>query len=72
MIMKYVYTFTIWPSEDWGFSRPLFDLFRILNTRVELPFTEEEFEKFRSALSHDGFTVRAIVRVPYNKPEVVL
>ncbi len=70
--MKYVYTFTVYPHEDWRFKRALFDVFRLLNTRVEMPFTQEEFEDFRSRLSHDGFTVRGIVRVPYYAPEVIL
>jgi hypothetical protein len=69
--MRYVYTFNIWPDEGWGFGRALFDVLRLLNTRVEMPFAEEEFERFRSALNRDGFTLRAIVRVPYHEPEVV-
>jgi hypothetical protein len=70
--MRYVYTFSIWPDETWGFNRALFDVFRLLNTRLAMPFTPEEFEAFRSELSHDGFTLRAITRVPYREPEVVL
>jgi hypothetical protein len=70
--MRYVYTFSVWPDETWGFGRALFDVFRLLNARVEMPFTEAEFERFRSGLSHDGFTLRAVVRVPYSEPEVVL
>ncbi len=70
--MIYTYTFTLWPDETWGFNRALFDVLRLLNTRVEMPFTEDEFEAFRSRLSHDGFTVRGITRVPHQMPEVVL
>ncbi len=70
--MKYVYTFTVWPDEEWGFKPATLDVFRLLNTRVEMPFSEAEFERFRSLLSHDGFTVRGIVRVPFNEPEVIL
>lgn len=69
--MKYVYTFSIWPDETWGFSRALFDMFRLINPRVEMPFTEADFERFRSGLGHDGFTVRGVVRVPHHEPEVV-
>ena len=43
-----------------------------LNPRVEMTFTVEEFEMFRSRMSHDGFTLRAIVRVPHREPEVIL
>lgn len=70
--MKYTYTFDVWPNEVWGFNRALFDVFRLLTPRVELPFTEEEFERFKSMLWHDGFRVTGVVRVPYNEPEVVL
>lgn len=70
--MKYVYTFNIWPDETCEFKNAMFNVFRLLNTRVEMTFTEHGFELFRSSLSHDGFTMRAIVRVPYCEPEVVL
>lgn len=70
--MKYVYTFSIWPHEKWGFCRDLFDVFRLINPRVEMPFTEAEFEMFRSRMSHDGFTLRAVVRVPHQEPEVII
>lgn len=69
---KYVYTFNVWPSDGMGFQREMFDVFRLLNTRVEMPFTEEEFEIFRAALIFSGFTLRAVVRVPHHEPEVVL
>lgn len=70
--MKFSYTFNVWPDEVWGFDRALFDVFRLLNTRVQMTFTEAEWEAFRSRLSHHGFTLRAVVRVPYREPEVVL
>ena len=31
--MKYVYTFSVWPHEKWGFNRDLFDVFRLINPR---------------------------------------
>jgi hypothetical protein len=70
--MRYNYTFSIWPDEGYGHNRELFDVFRLLNTRVEMTFTEFEFANFRTKLSGDGFTVRAITRVPWQSPEVVL
>jgi hypothetical protein len=70
--MKYVYTFSIWPDETWGFQEAIFDVFRLINPRVEMPFTPEEFEQFRSALNRDGFTLRGIVRVPHHEPEIIL
>jgi hypothetical protein len=61
---KYVYTFVAWPDETWNFDRAVFDLFKVLTARVELVFTEREFEMFRSRLSHHGFTLREVVRCP--------
>lgn len=69
--MKYLYSFCVWPSETWGFHKPLFELFRTINTRVEMEFTVEAFEMFRSQLNHDGFTLREISRVPFSEPETV-
>lgn len=69
--MKYLYSFSAWPSETWGFKPALFALFRTLSARVELAFTEWEFERFRSTLNHDGITLREIERVPYHDPEAV-
>ena len=69
--MRYTYSFSVWPSETWGFTRALFDFFRVINTQAEMVFTEEQFEQFRSALSHDGFTLREIERWPYVEPEPV-
>jgi hypothetical protein len=70
--MKYDYRFNVWPHETWGHPRELFDLFRLLNGRLELTFTETEFEMFRSKLSHIGYTLRGVVRVPHQEVEVVL
>jgi hypothetical protein len=69
---KYDYTFSVWPAERWGFSGALFDLFRLLSPRAEMTFTAEEFEGFRSALNRNGFTLRAVVRVPHHDPETIL
>jgi hypothetical protein len=70
--MKYAYTFNVWPDETRDFSQAIFDVFRLIKPRIEMHFTEAEFEQFRSDLNHQGFTLRAIVRVPYTKPEVIL
>ncbi len=70
--MRYTYCFAVWPSETWGFQRQTFDLFRMLGGRVEVNFTGEEFEAFRSALNRDGLTLREIERVPFHEPETVL
>jgi hypothetical protein len=55
---KYVYSFCIWPDETWDFDRAVFDLFKMLNGRLDMVFAPHEFERFRSALSHHGFTLR--------------
>ena len=70
--MKYVYTFSVWPDETWGFDRAIFDVFRLMRRRVAMPFTEEEFEAFRSQLGRHGFTLRGITRVPECDPEPVI
>ena len=67
----YAYSFSVWPDETWGFGRAVFDLFRMLGARVEMNFTPEEFQRFRSALSHHGLTLREAERVPYHEPEAV-
>ena len=69
--IKYTYSFSAWPDETWGFKRALFDLFGMLNGRVEMNFMEREFEHFRSQLGHDGFTLREVERWPYVEPESV-
>ena len=35
----------------------------MLNTRIEFAFTEADVERFRSSLSHGGFSVREVERV---------
>ena len=67
----YTYSFSAWPAETWGHPRALFDLFSLLNVRTDMTFTPEEFERFRSALSHAGITLREVERVPYVEPEAV-
>lgn len=69
---KWAYSFHVWPDETWQFDRAVIRLFEILGARIELDFSESEFERFRSGLSHHGITVRDIERVPYQEPETVL
>lgn len=70
--MKYVYSFSVWPDETWGFEPAIYELFRHLEWRVEMQFTEAEFERFRSQLSHAGLSLREIERWPQQEPETVL
>lgn len=69
--MRYTYTFGIWPDETWGFGQGVFGLFKMLSDRLEVVATEEDFERFRSEVSHAGITLRCIERVPYVEPEAV-
>ena len=71
MQQRYVYTFRPWPAETWGFRRATFDLFRLAAGTVDMEFTEAEFDTFRSAVGHDGITLREVQRVPYHQPEPV-
>jgi hypothetical protein len=67
----YNYEFSVWPSEGFGFNRAVYQVFEMLGGRLAMEFTESDFERFRSELSHNGFTVREIERVPYVDPEIV-
>ncbi len=69
--MKYTYSFVVWPDETWDFDRAVYDYFRVFRRRVEMHFTEDEFERFRSGMGHHGFTLREVTRVPRQEPEVV-
>jgi len=68
---QFSYSFSVWPDETWDFQKEVYELFQMLNARVEMVFTRNDFERFRSCLSHDGFTVREVERVPYCEPEQV-
>lgn len=68
---EYVYSFSVWPDETWKWEKAVFDLFRMLLTRVNMRFTPNGFEEFRSSISHHGFTLREVERVPYIEPETV-
>jgi len=68
---KYVYAFSVWPSETWGFDPAVFELFKMWPGRVETIHSASEFERFRSGLSHHGITLREIERVPHSNPEPV-
>jgi hypothetical protein len=71
MTDEFIYAFHVWPDETWGFRSATFDFFKMGCARVEMRFTHDEFERFRSSLSHDGFTLREIERWPYFAPERV-
>ena len=74
---KYTYSFLVWPGErtgGWtglGLCCEVYEVFIRLNTRVEMVFTENEFETFRSRLGVDGFSLPDMERVPYHDPEAI-
>lgn len=68
---RFNYSFAVWPDETWRFDHAMFTLFEALGGRVELEFTPDQFERFRSGLSHHGLTLREVERVPHHEPEAV-
>lgn len=68
---KYNYIFSLWPDESKQMPTELFNVFNLLETRVEMQFSEVEFELFRASLNRAGFTLRAIVRTLSVEPEEV-
>lgn len=69
--MTYDYEFEVWPDEKWGFPDAIFTLFRSLQGRIEMEFTQEKFEWFRSQLNHQGLSLRQVTRTPHSTPELV-
>ena len=61
------FSFTPWPVEDRDFPPAMFDLFRTLTCRVEMSFTEVQFEVFQKSLFDAGITLREIERIPGSK-----
>ena len=68
---RYSYSFSVWPDETWDFPKSIFRLFEMLKYRVEDEFSEIEFERYRSDLSHHGLTLREVTRVLKQEPETV-
>ena len=69
--MQYLYAFVVWPDETWTWDRAVFDFFRIKRRRVEMQFTQTDFERFRSGLAHHGLTLREVTLRPHALPEPV-
>jgi len=72
MTNLYTYSFCVWPHDLAGFSKDLFDVFAMISDHVEMDFTEEAFNRFRSELEHDGFTLREIERWQCSERENIL
>lgn len=67
----FIYEFQPWPDVGFGFPVEVYDLFKHFS-RCEKVFKENDFEHFRSRLSHAGITLREVTRMPYTLPESVL
>lgn len=68
---KFDYRFSVWPDETWSLDPAMFALFGAMSGRVEMVLSPDEFERFRSGLSHHGLTLREVERVPHHEPEPV-
>ncbi len=68
---RWTYSFRAAPAEPWCFTGATYQLFKLLNGRVEMDLTEAEFERFRAALDEDGIALREIGRRPYHEAESV-
>ena len=69
---KYFYSFFVWPDEQRGYPKAMFQLFEMLKTRIEMEFSATEFVRFRLDVEGAGITVREISRVFVQKAETVL
>ena len=68
----FAYSFSVWPEEQHPrWTRPVFDLFRMMYTRTVEIFTEREFNDFREELAKCGLTLREVERSPYFAPKMV-
>lgn len=60
----FVYSFSVWPDESFDHDIAMFDLFRVLGTRVDITFAEYEFLSFKHGLKKAGITLREVERIP--------
>jgi hypothetical protein len=69
----YTYVFSAWPDETLAeIPQCVLDLFELLkNPKMEMQFTEEQFEAFRQDVYSFGITLREVERFPYHDPESV-
>lgn len=71
-MLKYLYTFCIWPDEAWKQWTPqALPVWRMLQRHLSIEWTEDEFESVRSEFSRKGFTFREITRVPFQEEQAV-
>lgn len=69
---KFLYSFSVWPDETRTTDPAVYALFEFLGGRIEVEFTEEEFQRFRQGLENHGLALHEIERVPYQQPEAIL
>lgn len=67
----WVYEFSVSPKPE--FHPPaMYELFELINPRISIEFTEEDFDQFRDELSESGLVLSNVTRTPYFEAEVVL
>ena len=69
---KYEYSFCVWPTEQHGWSKHLYEYFSAAQQRVCMVFTPGEFKMFAGTLAAEGFSLREVERAPYHDPEPVM
>lgn len=72
--MVYDYSFSVWPDEEsprMTAAPAVFTLFRVIQPRALMEFTERGFGDFREELARVGLTLREVERVPHHEPEHV-
>ena len=72
MEQQYCYSFYTWPDEHRGYPKALFDLSRMLKTRIEMEFTAIEFVRFRLDVESAGTNLMEITRRPAHTEQTVL
>ena len=65
---EFLYRFTVWPDDQWGYGRSVFQVFEAMDSRLEMRLSEDGFERFRLNLSHNGFALREVERTACVEP----
>lgn len=65
---EFTYRFTVCPDDQWGYGWSVLQVFQAVDARLEMRFSEEDFERFRLNLSHNGFSLREVERTACVEP----
>jgi hypothetical protein len=66
----YNYRFTVCPDDQWGYGWSVAKVFEAVDARLEMRLSEDDFERFRLNLSHNGFLMRDVERTACVEPTV--